>query len=49
MIENICILGGGTSGFFTAAILAKYAKNSNRNLNMGKYNSLKLKKLVLLN
>lgn len=32
MINKICILGGGTSGFFTAAVLAKYAKNNNLNL-----------------
>jgi len=32
MIKKICVLGGGTSGFFTAAILAKYAKNSNIDL-----------------
>lgn len=32
MIEKICILGGGTAGFFTAAILSKYSKNYNLNL-----------------
>ena len=42
MIENICILGGGTSGFFTAAILAKYAKNSNRNLKIKCIHSSKI-------
>ncbi|NDB28756.1 hypothetical protein EB151_04305 [archaeon] len=34
MIRNICILGGGTAGFMTAAVLSQYAKNLKVDLNI---------------
>lgn len=33
-VKNICILGGGTSGFIAASLLAKYNKESKSNLNI---------------
>ena len=33
-IKNIVILGGGTAGFGTAAMLSQVAKNLNLNLNI---------------